>query len=111
MVFSPNQALLVAKAGAYIVSPFAGRLDDIGENAMDTIREIRQIYDNYNFETKILFASVRSPLHVKEAAMAGCDIATIPYEILEKLVLHPLTDVGLKRFLDDFKESKQEPLV
>ena len=111
LVFSANQALLVAKQNAYIVSPFAGRLDDIGHTAIDLISEIRQIYDNYNFETQILFASVRSPLHVKQAALAGCDIATCPYDVLEKLIKHPLTDIGLKRFLDDFKESKQEPLV
>ncbi len=111
LVFSANQALLVAKAGAYIVSPFAGRLDDIGHSAIDVISEIRQIYDNFGFETQILFASVRSPLHVKQAALAGCDIATCPYEVLEKLVKHPLTDVGLKKFLDDFKASKQKPLV
>lgn len=111
LVFSANQALLVGKLGAYIVSPFAGRLDDIGHSAIDVIREIRQIYDNYNFETQILFASVRSPLHVKQAALAGSDIATCPYEVLEKLVQHPLTDMGLKRFLDDFKNSGQKPLV
>ena len=111
LVFSANQALLVAKLGAYIVSPFAGRLDDIGASAIDVISEIRQIYDNFAFETQILFASVRSPLHVKQAALAGCDIATCPYEVLEKLVHHPLTDVGLKKFLSDFKESGQKPLV
>lgn len=111
LVFSANQALLVAKASAYIVSPFAGRLDDIGHTATDLIREIRQIYDNFGFETQILFASVRTPLHVKQAALAGCDIATCPYEVLEKLVKHPLTDVGLKKFLGDFKASKQKPLV
>jgi len=111
LVFSPNQALLVAKLGAYIVSPFAGRLDDIGHTAADLVQEIRTIYNNYRFKTKILFASVRSPLHVKQAAIIGCDIATCPYEVLEKLVKHPLTDIGLKKFLDDFKESKQKPLV
>jgi len=111
LVFSANQALLVAKQNAYIVSPFAGRLDDIGHTAIDLISEMRQIYDNYNFETQILFASVRSPLHVKQAALAGCDIATCPIEVLEKLVKHPLTDIGLKKFLDDFKMSKQAPLV
>lgn len=111
LVFSPNQALLVAKLGAYIVSPFAGRLDDIGHSARDLIEEIKKIYDNYNFKTKILFASVRSPLHVKQAALIGCDIATCPYDVLEKLVKHPLTDIGLKKFLDDFAQSKQEPLV
>lgn len=111
LVFSPNQALLVAKLGAYIVSPFAGRLDDIGHTATDLVEEIRSIYDNYEFETKILFASVRSPLHVKQAALMGCDIATCPMEVLEKLVKHPLTDIGLKKFLDDFKASGQKPLV
>ena len=111
LVFSPNQALLVAKLGAYIVSPFAGRLDDIGHTAMDTMDEIRTVYDNYGFETQILFASVRSPLHVKDAALIGCDIATCPTEVLEKLVKHPLTDVGLKTFLEDFEKSGQKPLV
>jgi len=111
LVFSANQALLVGKLGSYIVSPFAGRLDDIGHSAIDVIEEIRQIYDNYGFETQILFASVRSPLHVKQAALAGADIATCPYEVLEKLVHHPLTDIGLQKFLDDFKKSNQKPLV
>lgn len=111
LVFSANQALLVAKAGAYIVSPFAGRLDDIGQTSLDVIEEIRRIYDNYHFETQLLFASVRSPLHVKQAALAGCDIATCPFEVLEKLIKHPLTDAGLKKFLEDFKSSKQKPLV
>lgn len=111
LVFSANQALLVAKNNAYIVSPFAGRLDDIGHTAIDVISEIRQIYDNYDFKTQILFASVRSPLHVKQAALAGADIATCPYEVLEKLIRHPLTDIGLKKFLDDFKNSGQKPLV
>jgi len=111
LVFSANQALLVGKLKAYIVSPFAGRLDDIGHTAIDVIEEIRQIYDNFAFETQILFASIRSPLHVKQAALAGCDIATCPYEILEKLVHHPLTDTGLAKFLADFKASGQKPLV
>lgn len=111
LVFSANQALLVAKLGAYCVSPFVGRLDDIGHTGTEIVEEIRQIYDNYAFETKILFASVRSPLHVKDAALMGCDIATCPYEVLEKLVKHPLTDIGLKKFLDDFSASGQEPLV
>jgi len=111
LVFSANQALLVAKLGAYIASPFAGRLDDIGHTAIDLISEIRQIYDNFGFETQILFASVRSPLHVKQAALAGCDIATCPYEVLEKLVQHPLTDIGLEKFLADFKESGQKNLI
>lgn len=111
LVFSANQALLVAKLGAYIVSPFAGRLDDIGHTAIDVIEEIRQIYDNFAFETQVLFASVRSPLHVKQAALVGCDIATCPYEVLEKLIHHPLTDTGLEKFLADFKASGQKPLV
>src|SRR3989338_2489945 len=111
LVFSANQALLVAKLGAYIASPFAGRLDDIGHTAIDLISEIRQIYDNFGFETQILFASVRSPLHVKQAALAGCDIATCPYEVLEKLVQHPLTDIGLEKFLADFKESGKKNLI
>lgn len=111
LVFSATQALLVAKLGAYIVSPFAGRLDDIGHTAIDVISEIRQIYDNYGFKTQILFASVRSPLHVKQAALAGCDIATCPYEVLEKLIQHPLTDIGLAKFLEDFAKSGQKPLV
>lgn len=111
LVFSSNQALLVAKLGAYIVSPFVGRVEDTGASGLDLVREIRRIYDNYSFETKILFASVRSVDHVKQAALIGCDIATCPLEILEKLVKHPLTDIGLQKFLDDFKESKQKPLV
>lgn len=111
LVFDPNQALLVAKLGAYIVSPFVGRLDDIGENGTQMVREIKQIYENYNFETKILFASVRSPRHVKDAALIGCDIATCPYDVLDKLVNHPLTGTGLKKFLEDFKKSGQKPLV
>lgn len=111
LVFSANQALLVAKLGAYIVSPFVGRLDDIGQTGTELISEIKQIYENYKFETKILFASVRSPLYVKEAALIGADIATCPIDILEKLVKHPLTDIGLERFLKDFKDSGQKPLV
>lgn len=111
LVFSANQALLVAKLGAYFVSPFVGRLDDIGQNGTEVVREIKQIYDNYNYETQILFASVRSPLHVKQAALLGCDIATCPYEVLTQLVKHPLTDKGLKKFLEDFKDSGQKPLV
>ena len=102
---------MVAKLGAYIVSPFVGRLDDIGQTGIDLIHEIQQIYTNYNYDTKILFASVRSPLQVKEAALAGCEIATCPFDVLEKLVKHPLTDIGLKTFLEDFKKSEQKPLV
>lgn len=111
LVFSANQALLVAKLGADMVSPFVGRLDDAGHDGVEVVEEIRQIYDNYNFQTQILFASVRSTLHVKQAALIGCDITTCPFDVLEKLVKHPLTDSGLKRFLDDFKGSGQKPLV
>ena len=111
LVFSANQALLAAKLGAYLVSPFVGRIDDAGESGVEVVRKIRQIYDNYNFETQILFASVRSINHVEEAALVGADIATCPYEVLKKLVEHPLTDIGLKKFLDDFRESHQKPLV
>lgn len=111
LVFSANQALLAAKLGAYCVSPFVGRIDDAGENGTEVVAEIKQIYQNYNFETQILFASVRSPLHVKQAALIGADIATVPYDVLKKLSRHPLTDVGLEKFLQDFKESKQKTLA
>ena len=102
LCFQPTQALIVAKAGATFVSPFLGRLDDISQDGMDLIHQIRHIYDNYGFKTEILAASLRHPLHVAQAAMAGADIATIPYGVIEKLLNHPLTDIGLKRFLDDW---------
>lgn len=102
LVFQPVQALIVAKAGATFVSPFIGRLDDISHEGMELISQIRQIYDNYGFGTEILAASLRHPLHVAQAAMAGADIATIPYDVIAKLLNHPLTDIGLKRFLDDW---------
>ena len=92
LCFSANQALLAAKAGAYIISPFVGRLDDIGQDGVELVEEIRQIYDNYDFKTKILFASVRHPDHVKQAALLGADIATCPFKIIEQLYKHPLTD-------------------
>lgn len=105
LCFSANQALLVAKAGATYVSPFIGRLDDSGETGMQLIQEIKTIYDNYGFETKILAASIRSPLQVKEAAMIGADAATCPVTVLNQLVKHPLTDVGLQKFLDDWERA------
>lgn len=101
LCFSPNQALLAAKAGAWVVSPFIGRLDDIGHEGMELIKQVRQIYCNYRFKTKILTASVRHPLHVVQAAMAGSDIVTIPYSVFEKMFKHPLTDTGLKKFTVD----------
>jgi transaldolase len=104
LVFSANQALLAAKVGAAYVSPFIGRLDDQGEVGMDLIRDIVQIYRNYSFSTKVLVASVRHPVHVLEAAKIGADIATMPYAVMEKLVQHPLTDIGLARFLKDWEK-------
>lgn len=103
LVFSAPQGLLAAKAGASIVSPFVGRLDDIGHDGMQLIRDLREIYDNYGFETEILAASIRHPIHVIEAAKAGADIATIPYAVLMSLFKHPLTDKGLERFLADWR--------
>lgn len=108
LCFSAAQALLAAKAGAYIVSPFVGRLDDIGAVGMDLVRTIRQIYRNYGFETQILVASVRSPVHVVEAAAAGADIATLPYKTFEALFNHPLTEKGLAQFLEDWNAAFQE---
>ncbi len=108
LCFSANQALLAAKAGATFVSPFIGRLDDIGLNGMDLIREIRAIYDNYqDLQTDILAASIRTVNHVKEAAIIGADVATIPPAILRALVKHPLTDAGLAAFISDWKKTGQ----
>jgi transaldolase len=105
LCFSPAQALLVAKAGAGYVSPFLGRLDDIAHVGMDVVRTIRTIYDNYDFPTQILAASLRNPLHVVDAAVAGADVATMPYSVFQMLIKHPLTDIGLKRFLEDFQKA------
>jgi transaldolase len=107
LCFSANQALLAAKAGATFISPFIGRLDDINIDGMEVIREIRQIYDNYDFTTEILAASIRSANHVKEAALAGADVATIPPAVLKGLVKHPLTDKGIESFLADWKKTGQ----
>ena len=106
LVFQPLQALVVAKAGAAFCSPFLGRLDDIGHDGMGLIDEIRQIYDNYAFRTEILAASLRHPLHVVQAAKAGADIGTMPYAVFDKMLNHPLTDIGLERFLSDWKKSQ-----
>jgi transaldolase len=107
LVFSAGQALLAAKAGARFVSPFIGRLDDIAEDGMALIEEIVQIYENYRFETEVIVASVRHPRHVIEAARIGADIATVPFGIMEKLIRHPLTDIGVERFLADWRKVKK----
>jgi transaldolase len=103
LVFSPLQALLAAKAGATYVSPFVGRLDDISQIGMELVAQILEIYQNYIFETEVLVASIRNPLHVLEAAQMGADVATIPFKVIGQLAKHPLTDIGMKQFLDDWK--------
>jgi fructose-6-phosphate aldolase, TalC/MipB family len=110
LCFSPNQALLAAKVGATYISPFIGRLDDINLEGMELIEQIRTIYDNYNFETEILAASIRSPNHVTQAALAGADVATIPPAVIKKLANHPLTDAGLENFVKDWKSTGQSIL-
>lgn len=107
LCFSANQALIAAKAGAYIISPFVGRLDDISVEGLELIRDIVLIYDNYGFPTQVLVASIRGPLHIKEAAIAGAHISTMPYGVFDKLFSHPLTDSGLERFLADYRASQQ----
>jgi len=111
LVFSPLQALLAAKAGANYVSPFVGRLDDIGHDGMELISQIVQIYDNYGFETEVIVASVRHPQHVLQAALIGADIATIPYRVIKQLAKHPLTDVGLERFLEDWAKVPDKDAI
>lgn len=103
LCFSPTQALLAAKAGASFISPFAGRIDDVSEEGMRLIETIVQIYQNYDFQTEVLVASIRSPRHVVEAALIGADVATLPFKVLAQLVKHPLTDLGLEKFLEDAK--------
>ncbi len=104
LIFSVNQAILAAKAGATYVSPFIGRLDDIGHEGMEIVRDMVNIFDFYNFKTEIIVASIRHPLHVIEAAKAGAHVATIPFNVIEKMFDHPLTDAGLKKFLNDWKK-------
>lgn len=104
LVFSANQALLAAKAGATYVSPFIGRLDDAGHDGMQVVRDIVQIFKNYNFKTEVIVASIRHPLHVIEAAKIGVHIATVPFDVLQKMIKHPLTDAGIKRFLEDWEK-------
>ncbi|MFQ5648835.1 MAG: fructose-6-phosphate aldolase [bacterium] len=106
LCFSPSQALMAAKAGASFISPFVGRVDDISGVGMEIVEDIRTIYDNYGFETEILAASLRHPTHVVDAALIGADIATMPYKVFDQLFNHPLTDIGLKRFLDDWEKVK-----
>ncbi len=108
LCFSPVQALLAAKAGATYISPFIGRLDDISQVGMTLISDIKQIYTNYGFKTEIIVASVRNPIHVLEAAKIGADIATIPFNVIEQLIKHPLTDIGIQRFLEDYKKIPQK---
>lgn len=108
LCFSANQALLAAKAGATYISPFVGRLDDITHIGMDLIADIRLIYDNYDFETQILTASIRNPLHVLEAAKFGSDVATVPFKVIMQLFKHPLTDIGLEKFLADWEKMDGE---
>lgn len=105
LVFSPNQALIAAKAKARYVSPFVGRLDDVGNPGMEVVSEIIQIYQNYGFETEVIVASIRNPEHVRIAALQGAHISTVPFSILKQLFKHPLTDLGIERFLDDYKKA------
>lgn len=107
LCFSPNQALMAAKAGAYFISPFIGRLDDISQTGMDLIKQIVTIYRNYNFETEVLVASIRHPIHVVQAAMIGADICTMPFKVIDQLIKHPLTDIGLERFLADWRKANK----
>ena len=106
LCFSPLQALMAAKAGASYISPFIGRLDDISQTGMDLVEQILTIYENYGYETEVLVASVRNPVHVLDAALLGADIATIPFKVMEQLIKHPLTDIGLEKFLADWKKME-----
>jgi transaldolase len=107
LIFQPLQALLAAKAGAAYVSPFIGRLDDISQTGMETVEQIMAIFNNYGYEAEVIVASVRNPLHVLQAALAGADIATIPYKVILQLIKHPLTEIGLAKFLEDWEKVQQ----
>lgn len=107
LVFQPLQALIAAKAGATYVSPFIGRLDDISSRGMGIIEDITTIFNNYGFETEVIVASIRNPLHVLDAALLGADIATIPFNVLKQLIAHPLTDMGIEKFLKDWESIKK----
>lgn len=108
LIFSPMQALLAAKVGAAYVSPFVGRLDDISHYGMDLVRQVVTIFDNYGFSTEVIVASVRNPIHVLDAALAGAHIATIPFSVIDQLVKHPLTDIGIDKFLADWKKLEKK---
>ena len=108
LIFSPIQALMAARAGATYVCPFVGRLDDIAQNGMDLIAQIKQIFENYLLDTEIIVASIRHPMHVVESAMIGADIATIPFSVIEKMIKHPLTDIGIERFLADWEKIQKK---
>lgn len=107
LCFQPLQAMMVAKAGAYLVSPFLGRIDDIGGDGMELIEQIRTIYDNYGYTTKILSASIRHPLHLVQCALVGSDVATVPFKVISQMMKHPLTDSGLEAFLADWKNKNE----
>ena len=110
LCFQPMQAMLVAKAGAFLVSPFVGRVDDISGDGMDLIQQIRTIYDNYRYDTKILTASIRHPVHMVQAALIGSDVATCPFKVIDQLMNHPLTDSGLEKFVADYKKAFGDPV-
>ena len=105
LCFQPLQAMMVAKAGAYLVSPFLGRIDDIGGDGMDLVQQIRTVYDNYGYTTKLLAASVRHPLHLVQCALVGADVATVPFKVIKQMMHHPLTDKGLAAFLADWEAA------
>jgi len=114
LCFQPLQALMAAKAGAFLISPFVGRVDDVGGDGMEIIQQIRQIYDNYGYKTRILTASIRHPQHLVQAALLGSDVATCPFSVIQQIMKHPLTDIGLERFLADWAKtmaSRQEPAL
>lgn len=106
LCFSPIQALMAAKAGAAFISPFVGRLDDLSQVGMELVEQIVTIYENYGYDTEVLVASVRNPLHVLDAALMGADVATVPYKVMEQLIKHPMTDIGLEKFLADWKKME-----
>jgi transaldolase len=108
LCFQPLQAMMVAKAGAFLVSPFIGRIDDVSADGMDLIQQIRTIYDNYGFKTKILAASIRHPMHLVQAAMIGADVSTVPFKVIQQVMKHPLTDVGLQKFLEDWHAAQKK---